>query len=125
MTALGLSAEEDVRWTQNKDRPYILGRWAEALLPKHGTPTTKPHEGKRHLEETSLQLLRDSLKQLDSGFAALPAITENSVPARDPRLNAVMSEVATKLPDNYPYFHPLYAGQMLKPPHPIARAAYA
>ncbi len=26
--------------------------------------------------------------------------------------------------DNYPYFHPLYAGQMLKPPHPIARAAY-
>ncbi|MBV8673829.1 MAG: aspartate aminotransferase family protein [Acidobacteriaceae bacterium] len=27
--------------------------------------------------------------------------------------------------DNFPYFHPLYAGQMLKPPHPIARAAYA
>ncbi|MBV8113210.1 MAG: aspartate aminotransferase family protein [Silvibacterium sp.] len=27
--------------------------------------------------------------------------------------------------NNYPYFHPLYAGQMLKPPHPIARAAYA
>ncbi len=26
---------------------------------------------------------------------------------------------------NYPYFHPLYAGQMLKPPHPVARAAYA
>jgi tyrosine decarboxylase / aspartate 1-decarboxylase len=27
--------------------------------------------------------------------------------------------------DNYPYFHPLYAGQMLKPPHPVAHAAYA
>jgi len=27
--------------------------------------------------------------------------------------------------DNYPYFHPLYAGQMLKPPHPLARVAYA
>jgi glutamate/tyrosine decarboxylase-like PLP-dependent enzyme len=27
--------------------------------------------------------------------------------------------------DNYPYFHPLYAGQMLRPPHPVARAAYA
>src|SRR5262245_40597062 len=27
--------------------------------------------------------------------------------------------------DNYPYFHPLYAGQMLKPPHPAARLAYA
>ena len=26
---------------------------------------------------------------------------------------------------NYPYFHPHYAGQMLKPPHPIAWAGYA
>jgi tyrosine decarboxylase / aspartate 1-decarboxylase len=33
--------------------------------------------------------------------------------------------VAHRLGDNYPYFHPLYAGQMLKPPHPVARAAYA
>ena len=31
----------------------------------------------------------------------------------------------SRLGDNYPYFHPLYAGQMLKPPHPVARAAYA
>src|SRR5580658_2824525 len=78
-----------------------------------------------HLEETTLQLLKDSLQQLDSGFAALPAITENPAAAPDPRLAAVMNEVANKLQDNYPYFHPLYAGQMLKPPHPIARAAYA
>ena len=78
-----------------------------------------------HLEETTLQLLKDSLKQLDSGFVALPPITENPAPPPDPRLAAVMTEVATKLQDNYPYFHPLYAGQMLKPPHPIARAAYA
>jgi glutamate/tyrosine decarboxylase-like PLP-dependent enzyme len=27
--------------------------------------------------------------------------------------------------DNYPYYHPQYAGQMLKPPHAIARIAYA
>jgi glutamate/tyrosine decarboxylase-like PLP-dependent enzyme len=33
--------------------------------------------------------------------------------------------VAHRLGDNFPYFHPLYAGQMLKPPHPVARAAYA
>src|SRR5271169_4388281 len=78
-----------------------------------------------HLEETTLQLLKDSLKQLEAGFAALPAITENPKPEQDPRLAAVMTEVATKLQNNYPYFHPLYAGQMLKPPHPIARAAYA
>jgi glutamate/tyrosine decarboxylase-like PLP-dependent enzyme len=40
-------------------------------------------------------------------------------------MSAVMQEVASRLRDNYPYFHPFYAGQMLKPPHPIARAAYA
>ncbi len=78
-----------------------------------------------HLEETSLQLLKESLKQLDAGFNALPPTTENASSPQDPRLVAVMKEVATKLQDNYPYFHPLYAGQMLKPPHPIARAAYA
>jgi len=37
----------------------------------------------------------------------------------------VLEEIAHRLGDNYPYFHPLYAGQMLKPPHPVARAAYA
>jgi len=78
-----------------------------------------------HLEETSLQLLKDSLKRLDAGFNALPAAAENPTQPLDPRLTAVMTEVATRLHDNYPYFHPLYAGQMLKPPHPIARAAYA
>ena len=78
-----------------------------------------------HLEETSLQLLKDSLKRLDAGFNALPAAAENPTQPLDPRLTAVMTEVATKLQDNYPYFHPFYAGQMLKPPHPIARAAYA
>src|SRR5258708_7020061 len=38
---------------------------------------------------------------------------------------AVLDLTALRLGDNYPYFHPLYAGQMLKPPHPVARAAYA
>lgn len=76
-----------------------------------------------HLEETSLQLVRDALKKLDEGFASLPAISNDST--QDSRLAAVMTEVAAKMQDNYPYFHPLYAGQMLKPPHPIARAAYA
>ena len=37
----------------------------------------------------------------------------------------VLEMTAHRLGDNYPYFHPLYAGQMLKPPHPVARAAYA
>ena len=30
-----------------------------------------------------------------------------------------------RLAGNYPFFHPSYAGQMIKPPHPVAVAAYA
>ena len=40
------------------------------------------------------------------------------------KLEKVLTEVATRMQDNFPYPHPLYAGQMLKPPHPIARLAY-
>ncbi len=40
-------------------------------------------------------------------------------------LRQVLNEVAERLRDNYPYFHPQYAGQMLKPPHAVARLAYA
>ena len=40
-------------------------------------------------------------------------------------MEQVLARTAARLQRNYPYFHPLYAGQMLKPPHPVARAAYA
>jgi glutamate/tyrosine decarboxylase-like PLP-dependent enzyme len=36
----------------------------------------------------------------------------------------VIGEYTRRLKDNYPFFHPRYAGQMLKPPHPAAIAAY-
>lgn len=39
------------------------------------------------------------------------------------RLTAPPEEHAEE-PGNYPFFHPRYAGQMLKPPHPVAVAAY-
>src|SRR5215469_8088114 len=38
---------------------------------------------------------------------------------------SVIDELVERLHDNYPFFHPSYAGQMLKPPHAIALAAYA
>ncbi len=68
------------------------------------------------------QLLAEAQHNLDEGFTHLPA---NPAPPLDEAAAAVLHQVATKLHDNYPYAHPLYAGQMLKPPHPIARAAYA
>lgn len=71
-----------------------------------------------------LSLLRDGLERLEQGFAELPEYAPSAL-ANRPRAIAVMAEVASRLADNYPYFHPLYAGQMLKPPHPVAQAAYA
>jgi len=40
------------------------------------------------------------------------------------RITDAWSELMLRLKDNYPFFHPSYAGQMLKPPHPAAVAAY-
>jgi tyrosine decarboxylase/aspartate 1-decarboxylase len=68
------------------------------------------------------QLLTQAQRQLDEGFANLPP---NPAAQLGEAASAILQQVATKLQDNYPYAHPLYAGQMLKPPHPIARAAYA
>jgi glutamate/tyrosine decarboxylase-like PLP-dependent enzyme len=40
------------------------------------------------------------------------------------RLAEVLDALFRRLSDTYPFFHPLYAGQMLKPPHPVAILAY-
>jgi tyrosine decarboxylase / aspartate 1-decarboxylase len=74
------------------------------------------------MENKLFQTLNEAQRHLDAGFAHLPA---HPVPALDEAASTILQQVATRLRDNYPYAHPLYAGQMLKPPHPIARAAYA
>jgi glutamate/tyrosine decarboxylase-like PLP-dependent enzyme len=40
------------------------------------------------------------------------------------RLDAALDDYLERLEGNYPFHHPRYAGQMLKPPHPVAVAAY-
>jgi glutamate/tyrosine decarboxylase-like PLP-dependent enzyme len=71
-------------------------------------------------------LLSRATELLEQQFAALPATGPAFESAADPQAMArILEGVARRLGDNYPYFHPLYAGQMLKPPHPVARAAYA
>jgi glutamate/tyrosine decarboxylase-like PLP-dependent enzyme len=77
----------------------------------------------RVLEKDSLRILRAALEKLEEGFTALPPIDTSH--HDDQAMEDVLLEVAERLHDNYPYFHPLYAGQMLMPPHPIARLAYA
>lgn len=68
----------------------------------------------------SLVLLQKALDKLSEGFASLPSF-EVEMPAE---AEEILLRVAEKMKDNFPYHHPLYAGQMLKPPHDLARMAY-
>ena len=70
-------------------------------------------------------LLARATEVLEAEFAALPAVSTAEPSASPDAMAEVLEAAARRLGDNYPYFHPLYAGQMLKPPHPVARAAYA
>jgi tyrosine decarboxylase / aspartate 1-decarboxylase len=83
-------------------------------------------------------LLARAAERLCDEFAHLPALDpirdgglDQALDSASPNasttsaLDQVLAETAHRLGNNYPYFHPLYAGQMLKPPHPVARAAYA
>ncbi len=74
------------------------------------------------INTTEIRLLTEALQTLETGFGDLPEFT----PEFDVEAAArVLQTVAERMQDNYPYHHPLYAGQMLKPPHPVARIAYA
>ena len=72
--------------------------------------------------ENFFRLLSEAQQHLDDSFAHLPPSSPTEL---DADAAAILRDTAAALRDNYPYAHPLYAGQMLKPPHPIARAAYA
>ncbi len=67
-------------------------------------------------------MLQRAREVLEAQFAHLP---EFQNPLDEEAMERVLQLAAHRLGDNFPYFHPLYAGQMLKPPHPVARAAYA
>ncbi len=73
------------------------------------------------LESKSLIILEKALAKLEGGFQALPDVDADHDLEK---IEKVILDVAEAMKDNYPYFHPLYAGQMLKPPHPVARIAY-
>ena len=75
------------------------------------------------LEQKSLEVFLQAVKKLDAGFTELPAFEPKTPSIAE--IAEALNATAERLHDNYPYFHPLYAGQMLKPPHPVARLAYA
>jgi glutamate/tyrosine decarboxylase-like PLP-dependent enzyme len=50
--------------------------------------------------------------------------THPAVEVTGERLAGPVAELLERLGDNYPFGHPRYAGQMLKPPHPVAVVGY-
>ncbi len=72
-------------------------------------------------EKESLKILEKAIETLEDGFAGLPDI---SYGYNYKDMEEVLIGVAKRMRNNFPYFHPFYTGQMLKPPHPVARLAY-
>ncbi len=76
-------------------------------------------------DESFYALITEALPQLQKEFGGLPSGPSAGGWRDDPvAMSGILAEVASRMANNYPYFHPLYAGQMMKPPHSIARAAY-
>lgn len=70
-------------------------------------------------------LVHRVFQHLDDWEASWGAFDRHPSLGVDPdRLDAAMDAYLDRLDGNYPFHHPRYAGQMLKPPHPVALAAY-
>ncbi|MFZ1729533.1 MAG: aminotransferase class V-fold PLP-dependent enzyme [Bacteroidota bacterium] len=76
-----------------------------------------------------LDQFADLLKDVISGQHIFrdswpPFSDDPSLRIDDDRLRTALHGLQERLEDNYPFFHPMYAGQMLKPPHPAAVLGY-
>lgn len=72
-----------------------------------------------------LELLSSSLREQNAWKNSFGTFeTDESLQSGSEKIEAVFAELNERLKENYPFFHPRYAGQMLKPPHPAAMAAY-
>ena len=60
-----------------------------------------------HFEKRTIEHLQRALDELDAGFKHLESDLEEDS-GND--IEDVLIEVARRMQDNYPYFHPLYAG---------------
>jgi glutamate/tyrosine decarboxylase-like PLP-dependent enzyme len=72
-----------------------------------------------------LELLPESLGKLTEMVSRWHAYDlDETLRLPQGKAREALDELIERLRDNYPFFHPSYAGQMLKPPHPIAALAY-
>ncbi|HWF80852.1 MAG TPA: aminotransferase class V-fold PLP-dependent enzyme [Streptosporangiaceae bacterium] len=69
-----------------------------------------------------LRIAADSVARWQSSYP--PFEPHSSLQISDEQFVSAFDELADRMRGNYPYFHPSYAGQMIKPPHPAATAGY-
>jgi len=74
--------------------------------------------------EAYLPLLSETLQKLDVWRSRFGEDESTSQPDTE-KMRNILNDLEKRLEGNYPFHHPQYAGQMLKPPHPIAWLAYA
>lgn len=76
--------------------------------------------------EPYLPVLQKTLNKLDSWRSSYGSISKKKSSAGQlDKIQKIADQLASRLEGNYPFHHPGYAGQMLKPPHPIAWLSYA
>lgn len=73
------------------------------------------------MKRKSIDLLYQAMEKQMKGFDDLPTFNQT---IDHKKTEEVLFKVAQKMRNNYPYQHPMYAGQMLKPPHPVAILSY-
>ena len=65
----------------------------------------------------------DGIERWECGFP--PYVQHPSLRIPEQQAIAAIDALVERLHESYPFFHPDYAGQMLRPPHQVALAAYA
>jgi glutamate/tyrosine decarboxylase-like PLP-dependent enzyme len=76
-------------------------------------------------DDDVFDLIHDGQRRIADWERRWPGFeTDETLQVPPERAREVIAALGERLRDNYPFFHPAYAGQMLKPPHPVAAAAY-
>ena len=74
--------------------------------------------------EPYLDILKTALRRLDhwrEGYGSESSVQPENINSID----YIVDKLRIRLEGNYPFHHPRYAGQMLKPPHPVSWLAYS
>ncbi len=76
-----------------------------------------------HISKKLLAKALDDFQDWKDSFGAFSL--DNTLLLEEQKFASVLSELVQRLKGNFPFHHPVYAGQMLKTPHSVAWAAYA